>query len=85
MDAKVVKDEQKQHLDSARSRPQTSVYVPDNGFITLEVFQNKTGAGKRAWLDPDPAAERGDWLRGLIRASRGGASCIQGVEIRWGD
>lgn len=42
--------------------------VPDNGFISLERFQNEAGAGERAWLAPDPAAANGDWLRSLTHS-----------------
>lgn len=58
-------DGQRRFFTGARSRPQTTLKEPDNAFIKLERFQSEAGAGERAWLDPDSAA---DWLRQLTRS-----------------
>lgn len=64
VDAEVLKRREEEFYSTGTMRrPQTCVRESDNAFIMLERIQNEAGAGERAWLDPDPAAAREDWLR----------------------
>lgn len=69
---------------STRSRPQTSVNVPDNGFISLELIQSEAGAGRGGMGVP----RRSCRTQGLAESSsprRGLTAADQGVEIRYMD
>lgn len=62
---------------------QTGIKEPDKAFIMLERFQRDAGAGRGAWSDGNPAAERVDWLRRLMRGEEGGGARLQVEERKW--
>lgn len=72
---KLYNDEQRRYFGNTRRQPQT--FMPDNGFIMLEGFQNKAGTGQRAWPDTRSSCWRRGLAEGIHKEPGGGGALLQ--------